>query len=373
MTDMSHPPFRIHEEGRASRWLITCDHASNAVPPEIGGGSLGLAPEDMARHIAWDPGAAGVSLALADALGAPAILGNFSRLVIDPNRGEDDPTLIMPLYDGTIVPGNRHLDAAERERRLEAYYRPYHRAVERLAARRDDTIFVAIHSYTRQLRGRDPRPWHIGVLYGKDARFALPLLERLRAEPDLCVGENEPYGGHLDGDSVDRHAIGPGRLNVLIEIRNDLIETPAQQRAWGTRLAPILEEVLEKGGFSAENHASAGHIPARTNGPEMDAETRVQIEAAAFRRLQKHLLQDRPEVQNIDLMNLAGFCRNCLSRWMQEAAAERGIKLDKAAAREMFYGQPYDDWKAAHQREASAEKQSAFKVAFAENVGKDAG
>ncbi len=242
---MTDQPFHIIGEDRDAPWLVTCDHASNRVPAEVGGGSLGLAPEDMARHIAWDPGAAGVSLALAEALGAPAILGNFSRLVIDPNRGEDDPTLIMQLYDGTIVPANRHLDAAERERRLEAYYRPYHRAVERLAARRDDTVFVAIHSYTRQLRGRDPRPWHVGVLYGKDARFALPLLERLRAEPDLCVGENEPYGGHLDGDSVDRHAIGPGRLNVLIEIRNDLIVTEDQQRAWGARLAPILEEVLE--------------------------------------------------------------------------------------------------------------------------------
>jgi len=172
------------------------------------------------------------------------VLGNFSRLVIDPNRGEDDPTLLMQLYDGTIIPGNRHVGREELEHRLNAYHRPYHGTVARLAARRDDTVYVAIHSFTRQLRGRDPRPWHIGVLYGHDARFALPLLDRLRREHDLVVGENEPYGGHLEGDSVDRHAIKPGRVNVLIELRNDIIRTAAQQRDWGERLAPILEEVL---------------------------------------------------------------------------------------------------------------------------------
>ena len=241
---MTHPPFHILGEQRDSRWLITCDHASNAVPTEIGGGSLGISKADMARHIAWDPGAAGVSIGLGELLGAPVVLGNFSRLVIDPNRGEDDPTLLMKLYDGTIIPANRHVGKTEIEHRLNAYHRPYHGTVARLAARRDDSVYVAIHSFTRQLRGREPRPWDIGVLYGHDARFALPLLERLRQEPDLVVGENEPYGGHLEGDSVDRHAIKPGRVNVLIELRNDVIRTDAQQRAWAERLAPILEDVL---------------------------------------------------------------------------------------------------------------------------------
>ncbi len=246
---MTYKPFHIFGEDRPGRWLVTCDHATNNVPNSVNGGDLGIAVEDMARHIASDPGAAGVSIALAELLDAPAILSNFSRLVIDPNRGEDDPTLIMKLYDGTIIPANRHVDAAERERRLDLCYRPYHRAVERLAARQKDTVFVAVHSYTRQLRGRDPRPWHVGILYGDDARFARPLLRRLEAERDLCVGENEPYGGHLAGDSVDRHAIKPGRPNVLIEIRNDLIETDAQQHEWAKRLAPVLEEVLGSSGL----------------------------------------------------------------------------------------------------------------------------
>ena len=101
----------------------------------------------------------------------------------------------------------------------------------------------------------------------------------------------------------------------------------------------------------------------------MDERTRIELEAAAFRALRHHLIDKRPDVQNIDLMNLGGFCRNCLSRWYQEAAAERGIEMSKDAAREVFYGMPYDDWKAAHQTEADAEKQAAFKVAFRENVG----
>ncbi len=102
----------------------------------------------------------------------------------------------------------------------------------------------------------------------------------------------------------------------------------------------------------------------------MDEQTRIEIEAAAFRRLRQHLMQDRPDVQNIDMMNLAGFCRNCLSRWYQEAANERGIEMDKAGGREAFYGMPYDDWRARHQTEASPEKQQAFGEAFEQNVGK---
>ncbi|MEL6587203.1 MAG: DUF1244 domain-containing protein [Pseudomonadota bacterium] len=103
----------------------------------------------------------------------------------------------------------------------------------------------------------------------------------------------------------------------------------------------------------------------------MDDATRIEIEAAAFRRLRQHLLEDRPDAQNIDLMNLAGFCRNCLSRWYGEAAAERGIEMSKDEAREVFYGMPMAQWKALHQTEASADQQKAFETSFAQNVGKD--
>lgn len=246
---MTAKPFHIHHADRASRWLVTCDHATNRVPPCIGGGSLGIAPADMERHIAYDVGAAGLGRHLADRLGAPAILSDFSRLVIDPNRGEDDPTLVMKLYDGTVIPANRHVDAGETERRLNAFHRPYHTALEALAARRGDSVICAIHSFTPRLNGRGPRPWHVGVLYSHlDPRLAVPFIRRLRAE-GIETGDNEPYEGHLDGDSIDTHALKPGRPNILIELRNDLIRDEAGQIAWADRLAPILTDCLRESGL----------------------------------------------------------------------------------------------------------------------------
>ena len=238
-------PFEVIGETRNSRWLVTCDHASNRVPCEIGGGSLGLPEAEMQRHIAFDIGAAGVTRALADRLQATAILSAFSRLVIDPNRGEDDPTLIMALYDGTIIPGNRDLGAPERDRRLSTYYRAYHDRVAGLAARCQDTLIVAVHSFTPRLRERGPRPWHIGILFDpRNESLSRPLLDRLHRERDLVVGENEPYTGYLPGDSIDRHALQTGRANALIEFRHDLIDTPEKQAAWAARLAPILAACL---------------------------------------------------------------------------------------------------------------------------------
>ncbi|AHM03810.1 hypothetical protein roselon_01425 [Roseibacterium elongatum DSM 19469] len=238
-------PFHIEGSDRDSRWVVTCDHASNRVPPEVANGDLGLPPEDMARHIAYDVGAAGVARSLAAALNAPVILSDFSRLVIDPNRGEDDPTLLMKIYDGSIIPANRHAEAAEIERRLDLFHRPYHRALEGLLAARTDPVIVSIHSFTRQLRGHAARPWHVGVLYAGDTRLALPLLARLNDDPDLCVGDNAPYSGHLPNDALDRHGVQPGRPHVLIELRNDLIAQEADQVAWGARLAPMLDAALK--------------------------------------------------------------------------------------------------------------------------------
>ena len=239
-------PVHILGEERDSRWLILCDHATNRVPESVGRGSLGISDEDMARHIAYDPGAAGVSIRLAEKLGAPVVLSDFSRLVIDPNRGEDDPTLVMRLYDGTIIPANRHVDEAETKRRLDLFYRPYHDAVTRMAARQEDTVIVAVHSFTPQFRHRAPRPWHIGLLFSEDERLSRPLIRLLENEPGLIVGANVPYSGHLKGDTIDRHAIAAGRQNTLIEIRNDLIQYDDGQAAWADRLARILPDALRE-------------------------------------------------------------------------------------------------------------------------------
>lgn len=240
---------------RGSRWVVSCDHATNWVPPCVGNGNLGLPPEDMDRHIAYDIGAEGLAQTLGTLLDGPVVCSRFSRLVIDPNRGEHDPTLLMRLYDGTIIPANRHADDAERERRLDAFHRPYHGALSQMIETRPDPVLLSVHSFAPQLRGRPPRPWQVGVLSAADRRLSDALLIALQA-PDfaawvetvsgtpLCLGDNEPYSGELPGDTLDRHAVTKGHHNTLIEIRNDLIKTPAQQMAWAERLTPLLQRAL---------------------------------------------------------------------------------------------------------------------------------
>lgn len=221
--------------------LFLCDHAANAVPPGV---DLGLPAEEMARHIAWDVGAAGVTRALAATFDAPAVLSTFSRLVIDPNRGEDDPTILMKLYDGTIIPGNRHADAEERARRIALYHRPYHDAIRARIDAMDRPALISIHSFTPQLRQQPKRPWEIGILWDKDARIARPLIAGCR-ESGYVTGDNEPYSGALARDTMSTHGTARGLPHVLIEIRNDLIADGPGQRDWAGKLAPVLRGALE--------------------------------------------------------------------------------------------------------------------------------
>ncbi len=228
--------------GALSRLVLVCDHARNRVPPEIG--SLGLPEREMERHIAYDIGVRAVTLGLAARLGAGAVLSTVSRLVIDPNRGEDDPTLVMRLSDGTVVPGNARVDGAEIERRLAAYWRPYHAAIDAaldgVIARGEAPVLVSIHSFTPHYAGRGPRPWHAALLWDRDDRLVRPLMTRLTADPGLVVGDNEPYTGRLQGDCMWQHGTRRGIPHVLIEIRQDLIGAREGQEAWCARLAPAI-------------------------------------------------------------------------------------------------------------------------------------
>ena len=245
--------------------LLVCDHASNAIPPEYR--ALGLPPAELARHIAVDIGAGPLTRELARRFKAPALLTRFSRLLIDPNRGEDDPTLIMRLSDGAIVPGNAAIGTPERTARLDRFYRPYHRRVAELveammAAGRPPAI-LSIHSYTAVWKGRE-RPWHAGILWDRDPRFAVPLLEGLRAHPDLLVGDNEPYVGALENDTMYRHATVRGLANVLLEVRNDLIATPAGVLDWADRLEPVLRRILrEESLYTVRTYGSDAAPPSK--------------------------------------------------------------------------------------------------------------
>lgn len=240
-----HPVERI--EGDPSRGLLlVCEHASNAVPEDLQ--RLGVPEKEFSRHIAYDIGAAAVTRRLAGLLGVPAVLTQFSRLIIDPNRGRRDPTLVMRLSDGAIVPGNARIDAAGIAERIRRFYLPFDRAVDEAVARAEAAgappMFLTMHSFTPFWR-TIARPWQVGVLYDGDERMSRPLIEALAADPaGLCVGDNQPYGGGLPGDTVDRHATARGLPNALVEIRQDLIGGPEGQEEWAQRFARILRPML---------------------------------------------------------------------------------------------------------------------------------
>ena len=238
-------PFGVIEGDRGKGLVLLADHARRDLPQEYG--RLGLPAEEFERHIAYDIGVESLTRKLAELLRAPAVYAGFSRLLIDPNRGEDDPTLIRQLYDGTVIPGNYPLAAQERRKRLERYYRPYHDAVNAMmasvaAASGIPPFLVSIHSFTPHMQGRT-RPWHIGLLWDRDPRAVMPLFELLGRQKELVIGDNQPYDGALRGDTMFRHAIAKGYAHVLIEIRQDLIADEAGALEWARRLGPMLEAI----------------------------------------------------------------------------------------------------------------------------------
>jgi predicted N-formylglutamate amidohydrolase len=226
--------------------ILLCDHASNALPPEYG--SLGLAPEQFARHIAWDIGAAMVTRALAARFGAPAVLTRYSRLLIDPNRGADDPTLVMKISDGAIIPGNVGADAAAIENRRARFWRPYRDAaaqlIDTMAAHTPPAI-LSIHSFTPVWKGV-ARPWEVGLLWDADPRLAQGLLAGFEGALTSPVGDNEPYDGALIGDTLYDLGTARGLAHVIVELRQDLIGTEQGAAHWagvvGDALAPVLTQ-----------------------------------------------------------------------------------------------------------------------------------
>ena len=262
--------------GRADRGLLLlCDHASNALPPEYG--TLGLPEDQLRRHIAYDIGAAPIVRALSAALGAPAVMTRYSRLLIDPNRGRDDPTLIMRLSDGAVIPGNKRLDAAEREKRVRLYYNPYHAAVsaviDQCLAAGSPPALLSLHSFTESWK-EFTRPWHVGVLWSEDARLAKPLLDEFYADADLIVGDNEPYSGHLEGDCLWQHGRNRGLPNAIVEVRQDLIRDETGQDAWTRRLLRIVEKIAASPARSQPAAESRNAGPVRPAGQVRD--TRVE-------------------------------------------------------------------------------------------------
>jgi predicted N-formylglutamate amidohydrolase len=242
------PPFEQVSGALGAGALVICDHASNALPARYG--DLGLPRGALERHIGYDIGAAWLARRLAARLGAPAILSTFSRLLIDANRGESDPTLVMRISDGALVSGNARIDAAEIERRRARYWAPYREAVaattEAMLASGEPPAILSIHSFTPHWRG-EARPWRVGVLWDADPRLPAPLIRALGREPDIgaeAVGDNEPYDGALPGDTIHALATARGLSSALIEVRQDLIGERDAAEAWADRLARILAPLI---------------------------------------------------------------------------------------------------------------------------------
>ena len=231
----------VQNEDGCSQIVLVCEHASNYIPPRLE--RLGLPPDKLTDHIAWDPGALGVAEKLSDLLDAPLVYANVSRLVLDINRQPGHPGSIVKLSETTEIPGNASLLDVERSARRRAIYEPFHAALDLVIAKRQQRWpwVISIHSFTPVYKGVK-RPWHVGILHDEDTRLSHQLLGALRRDRALVVGDNEPYAPN-DGvyHTIARHTVPFGFAGAMIEIRNDLISDSHGEEDWANRFHRILK------------------------------------------------------------------------------------------------------------------------------------
>jgi predicted N-formylglutamate amidohydrolase len=234
-------------------FVVVCEHASNRLPAALG--LLGLAPADLKRHIAFDPGASELAELIAAKTGGALVRQRYSRLAIDCNRSPELPDAIATVSETTVIPGNRDLSTAAREERVAAIWRPFHDALAHLLDERRRlgraTALVTIHSFTPVYRGV-ARPWHAGIITTAERRFADLVLAELRRDRSLVVGDNQPYSAKDNVDyTIRRHGFDRGLANVMIEVRNDLLTTDRDVAAWAERLTDALKRSATVGTVDA--------------------------------------------------------------------------------------------------------------------------
>ena len=243
------PTFEVINREGGAHILLVCDHASREVPKSLN--HLGLGEEAFERHIAYDIGAAAVTHGLAERLDAQAVLAGYSRLVIDVNRPPGHPDSIVPENDSIPVPGNQNLTDEARRQRVRELFEPYHdsinRALARLWNRGPAPAIFSIHSFSPYF-GDKPRPWDIGVLWNRDPRIAIPLMEHLERY-DLRVGDNEPYSGHDLAYTVDMHGSASGISNCAIEINQDQLMDSGGILRWVDILSECILPILDMPGL----------------------------------------------------------------------------------------------------------------------------
>lgn len=255
--DPDEPPaFEVRNQEGSSPYVLLCDHASSRMPRKLG--RLGLPAPEAVTHIGWDIGAANVARAVSAALDAPLVMSGYSRLAIDCNRPPGSPASIPAVTCDIHVPGNVDVGAIERAAREEQLFWPYHRAIGKLLAERDargvTSVILSIHSFTPSLYG-EARPWHFGVMYGNDRTLAALFLDAFSKESGLVVGDNRPY--HVTDASdygVPTYAERPGRLGVLIEIRQDLIDSAEGAKEMAAVLSRVGRAALDRLSARGEAH-----------------------------------------------------------------------------------------------------------------------
>ena len=240
------PAFSVHNAEGKAPLLLLCDHASKAVPRALG--SLGISEYELSRHIGWDIGGLDAAIELSRVLDAPLVSSGYSRLVIDCNRWPGGEGSTPEVSDGTPVPANRGLTEEQVQARAEACFWPYHREVDRqldrMTAGGRKVGMLVMHSFTPRMNGFE-RPWHVGVLWNDDPRLPEPLLAALRRDSSLVVGDNEPYSARAAYEyTLTAHARTRALPHCSLEVRQDLIRTPDDARAWGRRLAPAIDAAL---------------------------------------------------------------------------------------------------------------------------------
>ena len=250
-------------EYKESNFLIICDHASNHIPDEYK--NLGLKKEILTTHIAYDLGVKEVATYLSKQLKCPLVMSDFSRLLIDANRGIDDPTLIMKISDGKIIRGNEGIsflkNCNEKKHRVASYYNIYHNKISEIISRLlKKNIFpaiISIHSFTPSFGG-NKRSTELGILWDSDNRLPDIFFSYLnKNHKDIIVGNNKPYSGRMKNDSLYRHGTKQGLANILIEIRQDLIIDSAKQKEFSKLIAqPLLENKTNVHLFKRKFHES---------------------------------------------------------------------------------------------------------------------
>lgn len=243
--------YSVINADATSNILFICDHATNAIPAELD--NLGVTGEHLNDHIAWDPGTVPVATFLAEYFQSTLVTCGYSRLLIDPNRTPGSEGSIPAISDNVIIPGNQQISSEEAKKREDLFFWPYHNAIdaqlEKIQHRGQQPVVISIHSFTPALKSQPQRPWQLGILWDKDGRVAQPLIDVLRSNQGLCVGDNEPYrANYPDGYTIPAHAEQFGFHQVLIEIRNDLIQSEKGVETWGQLLAEALQDALQQAG-----------------------------------------------------------------------------------------------------------------------------